>query len=67
MATQDEMQTIMARAYNDTARDMERDGVTLTYAQADRIGDDGIDWLTKRLGLSCHETDGGVECEAETP
>lgn len=63
-ATREQIATIEAQAYNDCARAMARDGVDLSYAQADRIGDAGIAWLEQRLGLRCLETDSGMQCEA---
>ena len=62
MATKDQMATIDAQRVDDVARDMARDGVDLSYSQADRIGDTGLDWLRTRLGLTCVETDECVEC-----
>lgn len=67
MATRDEMQTIEARTYNDTAREMAAEGVTLSYAQSDRIGAEGVAWLERRLCLRCAETDTGLECEPSDP
>lgn len=64
-ATREEMACIEARAYSDTAREMAREGVTLSLRQADRIGEAGVAWLEQRLGLRCVETAEGLECEPE--
>lgn len=63
MATREQLETIELQAYNDAAREMASDGVDLTHRQAERIGDTGIAWLERRLGLRCTATDDGVECE----
>lgn len=62
MATKQQLKTIEARAYNDTAREMEREGVTLTYRQADALGAAALDWLARRLNLNVTENDSGVDC-----
>jgi hypothetical protein len=42
MATREEMQTIHNQAYDDVAREMEREGVTLTHAQFEET-DEGVE------------------------
>ena len=64
--TKEERETIEARAYNDCARAMAREGVTMTHKQADELGDEALDWLRNRLGLRVEETDCGVECEPQS-
>jgi hypothetical protein len=60
--TREQYDTVAARAYNDCAREMQREGVVLTHAQADRLGIEALDWLRTRLGLRVEETAEGVEC-----
>lgn len=60
MATREQIETIELRAFNDCAREMARDGVGLTFKQADDLGGQALDWLSKRLGLRVTETDCGV-------
>lgn len=74
-ATDDEIQAIRARAYNDIAREIARSGVRLTHDQAAEA--DGVNlgdkdqrrascnvlaWLSERLGLHVSETDTGYDC-----
>lgn len=66
-ATETQLATIRARSINATARAMMVDGITLTHAQADELGDDGLAWIADRLGLSVVETDIGVECSPVAP
>ncbi len=62
-ATAEQIATIRARAVNDTARAMMLRGVRLTYAQADDLGEEALDWLRSRLGLRSSTTDGWILCE----
>ena len=64
-ATEEQIATIRARRIDAVARAMMTGGVTLTHEQADDLGEDGVDWLKTRLGLTVRETDRGVECAAE--
>jgi len=64
MATEQQMQTIKARAYNDCARDMQANGVTLQLHQEDELTDEDRDWMLKRLGLTPEET--GSACHYVT-
>lgn len=57
-----EIAAIEARRVDDTARAMMREGLRLTFAQADGIGDAGIAWLAVRLRLTIRATDTGVDC-----
>ena len=59
-ATGAQIETIEANAYNDLARQMEAQGIHLTHDQADQIGDLGLDWLTRRLGLTVEADAHGV-------
>lgn len=61
-ATDEQLSTIRARAYNDTARDMQRDGVWLSHEQADDLGKEAIGWINGRLGLNVEENDSCVAC-----
>jgi len=74
-ATESQLMTIRARAYNDTAREMARAGVRLTHDQIDeadavnlgdadqrRASSGAVAWLSERLGLRVRQTDTGVEC-----
>jgi len=60
--TEDQLNTIRDRALNECAREMMRDGVDMTHAEADELGVLSLDWLSDRLGLRVVETDAGVEC-----
>lgn len=60
MATRDQIETIEHRRIDDTAREMMRAGLQLTWAQADEIGDAGAQWLRDRLGLVHEKDDRGV-------
>ena len=66
-ATEAQLATIRARRVDATARAMMVDGVTLTHAQAAELGDECLDWIADRLGLSVIETDIGVECTPYAP
>jgi len=52
--------TISHRAYDQTARDIERYGLYLTWAQAQEIDLGAHHWLQSRLGLSATTDDSGV-------
>ena len=45
------MATILARRIDDTAREMMRVGVSLTWDEAGIVGDEACDWIARRLGL----------------
>lgn len=60
MATTEQIETIRAQRVDDTACAMMRDGVTLTWEQADALGDDVLDWIERRLGLRVETTHAGV-------
>jgi hypothetical protein len=60
MATTTEMETIRARRVDDEARRMMRAGVTLTWAEAAEIGDEGVDWIRRRLGLESVTDEVGI-------
>jgi hypothetical protein len=62
MATPIEIDTIEARRVDDTTRQMMAEGVSLSWAQVDALGDEAIDWLTRRLGLTCTTDDKGITC-----
>jgi hypothetical protein len=66
-ATETHLATIRARRIDDTARAMMTEGLTLTYEQADELGDEATDWIEQRLGLSVAETDLRVECSPAAP
>lgn len=59
-ATDLQMSTILAMAFNATAREMMDQGVTLTREQADSLGCDHRMWLRDRLGLQLVETHDGA-------
>jgi hypothetical protein len=52
MATEQQLATIRARRIDDTARDMMQFGVSLSWEEAEAIGDEGCDWLARRLDLT---------------
>lgn len=52
MATSEQIATIRARRVDDTAREMMILGVSLSWEEAEAIGDEGCDWLARRLGLA---------------
>lgn len=66
-ATETQLATIRARRFDAAARAMMASGVTLTHAQADELGDDGLAWIADRLELSVIETADGVECTPCAP
>ena len=66
-ATPAQMSAIIRRAVDDTARAMARDGVHLTWSQADEIGDVEIDWLRHVLGLRVETDMDGVHCTPPEP
>ena len=59
------IQTIKTRAINNMAREMMTSGFTLTHKQADDLGDEAMDWVRTRLGLTVTETDSCVECRPQ--
>lgn len=59
-AHSEHMETIAARRYDGEARAMEKHGVSLTHDQADEIGDEGVGWMKRRLGLEFTTDDRGV-------
>lgn len=66
-ATEAQLTTIRARRFDATARTMMTEGVTLTHAQCDALGNDALDWIEDRLDLRVVETDVGVECSPVAP
>lgn len=60
--TDAQLDAIRARAVNDATREIMQDGVLLTHAEADDLGDEAIDWIGGRLGLNVTDTEDGVEC-----
>jgi len=60
IATADQLGVIRRRAYDQVARDMARDGVRLSWEQADDLGDEAIDWMRSRLGLKSMTDDRGL-------
>lgn len=59
-ATESQLATIRARRVDDTAREMMEAGVTLTHEQADELGDEACDWMSRRLGLQMTTDSEGV-------
>jgi hypothetical protein len=59
MTTIDELNTIDAMRMDDTAREMSRNGVSLSHRDAEAFGADRIDWLRTRLGLIMTSDDRG--------
>lgn len=59
-ATDEQIATIHKQAYDDEARAMQQSGVSLTWEQADDVGEMGTDWLVTRLGLIVTTDDAGV-------
>lgn len=58
--TAQQLATIQARRVDDTAREMMRDGVSLTWDEAGVVGDEACDWIARRLGLAKTTNDAGV-------
>ena len=52
MATAEQIATIRARRVDDAAREMMMHGVSLTWEEAETVGDEGCDWIARRLGLA---------------
>jgi hypothetical protein len=63
MATVEQIATIRARLIDDTAREMMLTGVSLTWAEAEAVGDEACDWIARRLGLAKMSDDRGVHFE----
>lgn len=59
-ATDEQMVEIRRAAVNDITRAIARDGVRLTWSQAEDLGDVATDWLCKRLGLRSSTDSDGV-------
>lgn len=66
-ATEIQVATIRAQAYNATAREMASTGITLSHEQADELGDEGMGWLRERLGLHIVTDDAAVRGIPSTP
>lgn len=60
MATSEQIATIRARRVDDTARDMMLSGVSLSWEEAEAIGEEGCDWIARRLGLAKAADNEGV-------
>lgn len=61
IATEKQIQAILAQAANSITREIRDNGICLTHEQSDEIGDIGRDWLRDRLGLRAMSSDVGVE------
>jgi hypothetical protein len=59
-ATGTHLDTIRARAYDDTARAMAGHGVRLTWDQEGELGEGATAWLADRLGLHSETDSDGV-------
>ena len=66
-ATETQIIQLRARAVNDVTREIMADGVLLTHAQADELGEETVSWIGGRLGLDVRATDRGVECTPPSP
>lgn len=49
--TSGQLASLRAEAYDDDAIALRDHGATLTYEQAEALGDRARDWATRRLGL----------------
>ena len=61
--TSEQLATIRARRIDDAARVMMRSGVSLTWEEADEIGEEGCAWVESRLGLSRTTDEEGIHYE----
>jgi hypothetical protein len=59
-ATEAQIKQLRAHAVNAVTREIMALGVKLTWAQADDLGDETIDWMGGRLGLNKRTTDEGI-------
>ena len=57
--------SIQARRVDSAAREAMDSGFNLTHEQADQLGDEAMDWVRTRLGLTVTETDSCVECRPQ--
>ena len=60
IATEAQIKQLRAHAVNTTTREIMAQGVKLTWAQADDLGDETIDWMSGRLGLNKRTTNEGI-------
>lgn len=58
--------SIQARRVDSAAREAMTTGFNLTHEQATELGDEAMDWIRDRLGLTVTETDRCVECRPAT-
>lgn len=54
------MQSLRAMALDDNARAIARNGVTLTHADVEDLGEEVIDWMRRRLDLTDESDADGV-------
>lgn len=52
---------LSAHAVDSVTRAIMADGIDLSHAEADELGEETLDWMRARLGLTITETDAGVE------
>jgi hypothetical protein len=50
-ATAQQFDAIRARAFNDVARGMMKEGVVLSHSQANELGEEALRWVRERLQL----------------
>lgn len=62
-ATPAQVTQLRRHAVNDVTRTIMTSGVRLTWAQADDLGDEVVQWMRDRLGLTSRTTDAGITFE----
>lgn len=65
-AEEDHLDAIRRMAYGDIARDIQQHGIRLTWAQEEECGEEALDWLRQRLGLTATTDSDGVTYRRES-
>lgn len=59
--TNEQLAMVLARRVDATAREAMRSGLSLTHREIEAVGEEGCDWISKRLGLVQQSTDVGAD------
>ena len=62
IATEAQIKQLRAHAVNAITNEIAANGITLTHAQADDLGEEVMNWMQGRLMLDVVETDRGTIC-----
>lgn len=60
LATETQIDSIRRHEVSDVTREIMSSGVLLSWAQVGELGDEAIDWMVSRLGLTKSASDSGV-------